>query len=90
MTVGGGAYEQGISSWELRKAIRQANVIGLPIEDEDRANRTRGDLEGAFLAICRRHGLPRPEVNVRIGPFLVDDEEPERVTTILSAALGER
>jgi very-short-patch-repair endonuclease len=61
-----------ISAWELRKAIRQANVIGLPIDEEDRADRTRGDLESAFLAICRRHRLAPPEVDVRIGPFLVD------------------
>ena len=61
-----------IADWELRKAIRQANVIGLPILDEDIADRTRSDLEAAFLAICRRHRLPSPEVNVRIGPCLVD------------------
>jgi very-short-patch-repair endonuclease len=62
----------GLSKWELRKAIRQANVIGLPLADQDASDRTRSDLERAFLAICRRHRLPRPEVNVRIGPFLVD------------------
>ncbi|HXR30056.1 MAG TPA: DUF559 domain-containing protein [Solirubrobacterales bacterium] len=61
-----------ISAWELRKAIRQANVIGLPIAAEDAGDRTRSDLEAAFLSICSRHRLPRPEVNVRIGPFLVD------------------
>jgi len=61
-----------VSARELRKAIRQANVIGLPIDDEDAADRTRGDLETAFLVICGRHGIPRPEVNVRVGPFLVD------------------
>ncbi len=61
-----------VSAWELRRATRQANVLGLPIDTEDRADRTRSDLEQAFLAICRRHRLPRPEVNVRIGPFLVD------------------
>jgi len=61
-----------ISDRELRRAVRQANVLGLPIDDEDRADRTRGDLEGAFLTICRRHRLPRPEVNVRIGRYLVD------------------
>ncbi len=60
------------SAWELRKALRQANVLGLPIDAEDRADRTRSDLEADFLAICRRHRLPRPEVNVRVGPFLVD------------------
>lgn len=60
------------SAWELRKAIRQANVLALPIDAEDRANRTRSELEQAFLAICRRHRLPQPEVNVRVGPYLVD------------------
>jgi len=62
----------GVSAKELRKAVRQANVIGLPLADQDAGDRTRSDLEQAFLAICRRHRLPRPEVNVRIGPFLVD------------------
>lgn len=61
-----------ISSRELRKAIRQANVIGLPIGVRDARVRTRSDLEGGFLRLCRRHRLPPPEVNVRIGPYLVD------------------
>jgi very-short-patch-repair endonuclease len=57
---------------ELQRAIRQANVLGLPIDEGDARDRTRGDLEQAFLGLCRRHRLPRPEVNVRIGPHLVD------------------
>jgi very-short-patch-repair endonuclease len=61
-----------ISGGELRKAIRQANVIGLPLADDDAAERTRSDLERDFLAICRRHRIPRPEVNVLIGSCLVD------------------
>lgn len=61
-----------ISGRELRKAIRQANVHGLPVGDEDRKDRTRSDLERDFLLICHRHRLPRPEVNVRVGPYLVD------------------
>jgi very-short-patch-repair endonuclease len=60
-----------VSPRELRKAIRQAGVIGLPVGDEG-GDRTRGDLERDFLRLCRRHRLPRPEVNVRIGPYLVD------------------
>jgi very-short-patch-repair endonuclease len=60
-----------ISSRELRKAIRQANVLGLPI-DESARDRTRGDLEQDFLLLCCRHGLPAPEVNERVGPYLVD------------------
>ena len=34
--------------------------------------RTRSDLERLFLRICRRHAIPKPEVNVRIGPYEVD------------------
>jgi very-short-patch-repair endonuclease len=56
----------------LRKAIRQANVLGLPIDDESKRDRTRSDLEQDFLWICRRRRVPLPEVNVRIGPYLVD------------------
>jgi very-short-patch-repair endonuclease/predicted transcriptional regulator of viral defense system len=61
-----------ISGRELRKAIRQANVLGLPIGAEDAKDRTRSDLERDFLRLCRRRRLPRPEVNVPIGPYLVD------------------
>lgn len=56
---------------ELRRAIRQANVLGLPIGDEN-ADRTRSDLERDFLLLCRRHDLTPPEVNVRLGRHLVD------------------
>ena len=56
---------------ELRRAVRQANVLGLPIEEGGR-DRTRSDLELDFLQICRRHRVPPPEVNVRIGSYLVD------------------
>lgn len=35
-------------------------------------DRSRSDLERDFLRICRHHRLPAPEVNVRIGPYLVD------------------
>ena len=37
-----------------------------------RADRTRSELERLFLRLCRRHRIPPPEVNARIGPFLVD------------------
>lgn len=61
-----------IKPWELRKAIRQANVLNLLIEEKDRKDRTRSDLERDFLLFCRRHRLPQPQVNVPIGPYLVD------------------
>lgn len=61
-----------VSDKELRRAIRQANVLGLPIGSEASRDRTRSDLERDFLRLCRRHRLPTPEVNVRIGSYLVD------------------
>ncbi len=35
-------------------------------------SRTRSWLEERFLALCRRHGLPEPEVNVHVEGHLVD------------------
>jgi hypothetical protein len=61
-----------ISPRELRRAIRQAEVLGLPIDEGMAGDRTRSDLEGDFLRLCHRYGLPAPEVNVRVGRHLVD------------------
>jgi len=61
-----------VSVKELRQAIRQANVLGLPVGSESGSDRTRSDLERTFLELCRRHRLPAPAVNVRIGRHLVD------------------
>jgi very-short-patch-repair endonuclease len=61
-----------VSPKELRRAIRQANVLGLPIGSEASRDRTRSDLERDFLRLCERRRFPTPEVNVRIGPHLVD------------------
>ncbi|HEY1284863.1 MAG TPA: DUF559 domain-containing protein [Solirubrobacterales bacterium] len=56
----------------LRQATREAEVLGLPTDTSAISDRTRSDLESLFLSFCRRHRLPRPEVNVRVGPHLVD------------------
>lgn len=61
-----------ISPRELRRAIRQAEVLGLPLGGEAKSDGTRSDLEGDFLQICRRCQLLAPEVNIRVGPHLVD------------------
>jgi very-short-patch-repair endonuclease len=61
-----------LSPRELRRAIRQAEVLGLPLGDEVESDRTRSELERDFLRLCRRYRLPAPEVNVPIGPHLVD------------------
>jgi len=56
---------------EMRRAIRQAGVLGLRL-GESGPDPTRSDLERAFLLLCRRHGLPAPEVNVEIERLEVD------------------
>jgi very-short-patch-repair endonuclease len=55
-----------------RAALRQAEFLRLPIERELHPDGTRSELEARFLALCRRHRLPKPEVNDRVGPFTVD------------------
>jgi very-short-patch-repair endonuclease len=39
---------------------------------EPRHLRTRSDLERAFLQLCANAGLPKPQVNARLGAFEVD------------------
>ena len=36
------------------------------------ATTTRSELEERFLALCERHGIERPRVNERLGPYEVD------------------
>jgi very-short-patch-repair endonuclease len=56
----------------FRAALRQAQFLQLPIGDQPGADGTRSELERRLLALCRRHRLPMPEVNVRVGPYVVD------------------
>jgi predicted transcriptional regulator of viral defense system len=58
------------SAHELNRATRQAEFLGLPLDEP--TDRTRSDLEALFLRICARHGIPRPEVNVKLDPYTVD------------------
>lgn len=60
------------SQKELRRAVRQANVLGLPLGPEIEIDRTRSDLELDFLALCQRHGIPEPEVNARLDGIEAD------------------
>jgi very-short-patch-repair endonuclease len=55
----------------LRRAIRQAEHKGLHLEGVE-SDRTRSDLETAFLDLFRHHRLPPPEVNVKLGRWEVD------------------
>jgi very-short-patch-repair endonuclease len=58
---------------ELGRATRQAEVKGLPIGERGGAvDLTRSELERRFLRLCHRRRLPTPEVNVRVGSFIVD------------------
>jgi very-short-patch-repair endonuclease len=67
-----------VSEWEWRKAVRQAEFKKLALDIE--TDGTRSDLERDFLGLCRRHGLPRPDVNVKLGRWTVDFVwRPERV-----------
>jgi very-short-patch-repair endonuclease len=63
---------------QFAAALRQAEFLRLPIEDVPELDRTRSELEARFLGLCRRHRLPKPEVNSRIGPFVVDFAWPGR------------
>lgn len=55
----------------VRRAIRQAEFLGLAL-GEVKTDRTRSNLERFFLRLCRRSGLPAPEVNVKIDGMTVD------------------
>lgn len=57
---------------QVRQAVRQCEVLGLPTGLESIVDHTRSELEHRFLAICRRHRLPMPKVNVPIGSYVVD------------------
>jgi very-short-patch-repair endonuclease len=61
-----------LSRQQFDTALRQAEFLGLPLDPALEPDRTRSELEGRLLALCRRHRLPRPEVNVRVASFTVD------------------
>jgi very-short-patch-repair endonuclease len=61
-----------VSGRELRRAIRQADFLGLPTGPEIVPDKTRSELERRFLWLCRRHRLPTPKVNMRIEALTVD------------------
>jgi very-short-patch-repair endonuclease len=61
-----------VSAHELRRAIRQADFLGLPTGPDAEVDRTRSELERRFLWLCHRHRLSKPAVNIRIGGLTVD------------------
>jgi very-short-patch-repair endonuclease len=66
---------QRVASAETyRSAVRRALDLRLisseQLGSEDEL--TRSELERVFRSLCRRHRLPQPEVNARVGPYEVD------------------
>jgi very-short-patch-repair endonuclease len=57
---------------QFAAALRQAEFLRLALDRDLGADGTRSELEARFLGICRRHRLPKPEVNARAGSFIVD------------------
>jgi very-short-patch-repair endonuclease len=53
----------------LRRALDLRLIRSTGIAEEDL---TRSELERMMLRLCRRHRLPQPEVNVRVGQYEVD------------------
>jgi very-short-patch-repair endonuclease len=54
-----------------RRALRQAEFKNMDLAGLA-TDGTRSDPEADFLRLCRRHRLPPPEVNQRIGRYTVD------------------
>lgn len=63
---------------QFAAALRQAEFLGLPLDNSLEPDHTRSELEARFLSLCRRHRLPQPGVNVRIGAHIVDFAWPDR------------
>jgi very-short-patch-repair endonuclease len=61
-----------LSQAQFAAALREAEFLRLPIEYRFDSDRARTELEQTMLALCRRHGLPRPAVNVRLDRYEVD------------------
>ena len=61
---------QNLEPYLARRAKRQAEFMRYELRLP--SDRSRSDLESDFLAFCRRHRLPRPEVNIRVGQYTVD------------------
>jgi very-short-patch-repair endonuclease len=61
-----------LSRAQFSSAVREAEFRRLPIGNEERGDGARSELEARVLALCRRHRLPQPGVNVSIDRNIVD------------------
>jgi very-short-patch-repair endonuclease len=60
-----------ISPRLVRRAIRQAELKGMKLDGIE-TDRTRSDLESAFLALFADHRISPPEVNPKLGRYEAD------------------
>jgi very-short-patch-repair endonuclease len=67
-----------VDSRLVRQATREAQHRRHRLDPRLGADRTRSELERDFVAFCRRHAIPSPEVNARVGRFTVDFLWPAR------------
>jgi very-short-patch-repair endonuclease len=61
-----------LSPAQFTAALREAEFLGLRIDERFESDGARTELENRMLALCHRHALPQPEVNVKIDRFEVD------------------
>jgi very-short-patch-repair endonuclease len=61
-----------VSEHEFAAAVRETEFLGLPIGERVRSDHTRSELEARFLNLCRRHRIPKPEVNADVDGLIVD------------------
>jgi very-short-patch-repair endonuclease len=61
-----------LSPAQVAAARREAEFLGLAVNEPESADRARTDLEQLFSSLLRRHRLPQPEVNVKIDRYEVD------------------
>jgi very-short-patch-repair endonuclease len=68
----------GATPAELRRAIREASVLGISLGRPLPPDRTRSELEHLFLDLRATHGLTAPKVNSKIAGIEVDFVWPDR------------
>ena len=76
-----GAIASGVRLGRLHRVHQGVYAVGyprltqlatVPASHQVGSTLTRSELEETFLAICRSHNLPRPQLNVRIARYTVD------------------
>jgi very-short-patch-repair endonuclease len=60
-----------VPGYLVRRAIRQAELKGMKLDGVE-TDRTRSDLETAFLALFATYRISQPEVNPKVGRYEVD------------------